>query len=67
MPPVKLFRGTSKTGNVQKALDLAIKAAQQSVTGADRLVEWTLKQVSGRQGGIAGFHETTVVIKAKIS
>jgi hypothetical protein len=67
MPPVKLFRGTSKTGNVQKALDLAIKAAQQSATGADRLVEWTLKQVSGRQGGIAGFHETTVVIKAKIS
>jgi len=64
---VKLFRGTSKTGNVQKALEAAIKAAQQSVTGADRLVEWTLKEVSGRQGGIAGFHDATVVIRAKIS
>jgi len=64
---VKLFRGTSKTGNVQKALEAAIKAAQQSVTGADRLVEWTLKEVSGRQGGSAGFHDATVVIRAKIS
>jgi hypothetical protein len=66
MAAFKLFRGTSKNGNVQKALDLAIKAAQQSAPGADRLVEWTLKTVSGRQGGIAGFHEATVVIRARI-
>ena len=45
----------------------AIKAAQQSAPGADRLVEWTLKEISGRQGGIAGFRDVTVVIRARVS
>ena len=67
MPPLKTFKGTSKTGNVQKALDLAIKAAQDAAPGADRLITWTLQKVAGRQGGIAGFRECTVVIKARIS
>ncbi len=67
MPPLKTFKGTSKIGNVQKALDLAIQAAQQAAPGADRLVNWTLKGVSGRQGGITGLKECTVVIKARVS
>ena len=64
MPTAKTFKGTSN--NVQKALENAIKAAQQSAPGADRLVEWTLNKVSGRQGGIAGLRDVTVEIKAKI-
>jgi hypothetical protein len=64
MPTAKTFKGTSN--NVQKALDEAIKAAQQSATGADRQVQWTLQEVSGRQGGIQGLKEVTVTIKAKI-
>ena len=67
MPPLRTFKGTAKNGNVQKALDLAIQAALQSAPGADRLVEWTLKEVSGRQGGITGLKEVTVAIKARIS
>jgi hypothetical protein len=67
MPPLRTFKGTAKNGNVQKALDLAIQAALQAAPGADRLVEWTLKEVSGRQGGIAGLKEATVVVKARIS
>ena len=67
MPPLRTFKGTAKNGNVQKALDLAIQAALQSAPGADRLVEWTLKEVSGRQGGITGLKEATVIIKARIS
>ena len=51
MPPLKTFKGTSKNGNLQKALDLAIQAAQQAAPGADREIIWTLKEVSGRQGG----------------
>jgi hypothetical protein len=67
MPPVKTFKGTSKAGNVQKALDLALQAAQQAAPGADRIIEWTLKEVSGRRGGLTGLKETTVVIKARVS
>jgi hypothetical protein len=63
----KPFQGTSKKGNFQEALDLAIAAAQKSAPGADRLVQWTLKEVSGRDGGIAGFREVTVTIEASIA
>jgi len=67
MATVKTFKGTSKTGNLQKALDAAIQAAQQSASGADRLVSWTVKKVAGRRGGIAGFRDLTVTIGARIS
>jgi hypothetical protein len=67
MAPQKTFTGTSKTGDLQEALELAIKAAQQSAPGADRQVTWTLKEVSGRHGGIAAFREATVAIKAHVS
>jgi hypothetical protein len=66
MPPLKTFKGTSKNGNVQKALDLAVQAAQQAAPGADRMIEWTLKKVSGRRGGITGLKEATVVIQARV-
>lgn len=64
MPPQKTFEGTSKQGNVQKALDAAVQAAQQAAPGADRAVVWTLKSISGRQGGLTGQKEATVAIKA---
>jgi hypothetical protein len=67
MATLKTFQGTSKAGNLQKALDTAIQAAQQSAPGADRLVTWTLKKVAGRRGGIAGFRDVTVTIGARIS
>ena len=67
MPPQRTFTGTSNNGNVQKALDLAIQAAQKAAPGADRLIVWTLKKVSGRQGGIVGVKEVTVAIQARVS
>jgi len=67
MATVKTFKGTSKAGNLQKALDAAIQAAQQSASGADPLVSWTVKKVAGRRGGIAGFRDLTVTIGARIS
>ena len=63
MATLKTFQGTSKAGNLQKALDAAIQAAQR----ADRLVTWTLKKVAGRRGGVAGFRDVTVTIGARIS
>lgn len=62
----QVFKGTSKKGDLKEALDLAIQAALKSAPGADRLVEWTLKEVSGRRGGVAGFNEVTVTIEASI-
>ena len=67
MAALKTFHGTSKIGNLQKALDAAIQAALDSAPGADRLVTWTLKKVAGRRGGIAGFRDVTVTIGARIS
>jgi hypothetical protein len=61
------FRGTSNQGNLQEALDLAIQAAQKAAPGADRRVEWTLKEVSGREGGFAPVNEVTVTIEASFS
>jgi hypothetical protein len=63
----KTYEGTSKKGDVDEALDLAIKAAQNSAPGTDRQVTWTLKEVAGREGGLAGFNEVTVTIDARIS
>jgi hypothetical protein len=67
MAALKTFQGTSKVGNLQKALDAAIQAAQKSTSGPDRLVTWTLKKVAGRRGGIAAFRDVTVTIGARIS
>jgi hypothetical protein len=61
------YRGTSKKGNLQEALDLAVQAAQKAAPGADWQVAWTLKEVSGREGGIAGLNEVTVTIEATVS
>jgi len=63
----KKFSGTSKKANFEEALGLAIKEAHKSAKGADRMVQWTLKEVSGRDGGIAGFTELTVTIEATIA
>ncbi len=65
--PKKLFKGTSKSGDVEQALQKAIAAAERSVRHPDAMVEWTLKSVSGRSGGIAGFRDVTVTIEAKVA
>ena len=65
--PKRLFKGTSSKGDVEEALQKAIASAEKSVRHPDAMVDWTLKSVSGRSGGIAGFHEVTVTIEAKVS
>ena len=65
--PRKLFKGSSRTGDVEEAIKKAIAAAERSVRHPDAMVEWTLKSISGRSGGIAGFREVTVTIEAKVA
>lgn len=66
-PPKLEFSGTSKKGDVDDALHKAISAAQGSVRHPDAMVEWTLKRITGRNGGFAGFNEVTVTIEARVS
>jgi hypothetical protein len=61
------FVGISKKGDVEEALKKAIHAAQGSVRHPDAMVDWSLKRVTGRAGGIAGFDEVTVAIEAVVS
>ena len=61
------FRGTSRTGDIEEALKNAVAAAGRTVNHPDAMVEWTLKSIAGRSGGIAGFNEVTVVIDATLS
>jgi hypothetical protein len=63
----RTFKGTSKTGNMQEALHNAISAAERSVRHPDAMVTWTLKSVTGRSGGIAGFNEVAVTIEADVN
>jgi hypothetical protein len=61
-------RGTSQTGNVQEALDKAIgNAFEQAPNQSDVMVLYELKSISGRVGGIAGFNDVSVTIKARFS
>lgn len=60
------FSGTSKNGDFQEALDLAIKAAADALGegGADIQINWHLLLVSGVNGGFAGLRDLTVEICA---
>src|SRR6476469_4923290 len=60
------FKGTSKKGDMNEALHEAVAAAERSVRHPDAMVDWTLKSVVGRSGGIAGFNEVTVTIEARV-
>ncbi|HEX4966784.1 MAG TPA: hypothetical protein VF173_38595 [Thermoanaerobaculia bacterium] len=61
---MKRFSGTSKKGNLEEALDHAIKAARNGLS-AER-VEWTLLLVSGVNGGFAPQNDLTVEIEASV-
>lgn len=60
------FSGTSKTGDLKEALEAAIQAALDSTKVVDAQAAWTIKEVSGIKGGIAGRNEITVTIDAVV-
>ena len=61
------FSGSSRKGNFEEALADAIAKARASAPGADRQVRWTLKEVSGVNGGIDPLNILTVEIEATIT
>src|SRR5262245_53064429 len=58
-----VFTASSNRG-FQPALEEAIAEGMKAHAGvADAMIEWELVKVCGKQGGIAGFHETSVTIR----
>jgi hypothetical protein len=59
----KTYSGSSRKGDVQEALANAIAEAHKAMPGADRQVRWTIKKVSGVNGGIDPLNIATVEIE----
>jgi hypothetical protein len=59
----KTYSGSSRKGDIQEALADAIAAAHKAMPGADVQVKWTLKKVSGVNGGIDPLNIATVEIE----
>jgi hypothetical protein len=59
----KTYSGSSRKGDIQEALGDAIAAAHKAMPGADVQVRWTLKKVSGVNGGIDPLNNATVEIE----
>jgi len=62
----KTYSGSSKKGEIQEALASAIEEARKAAPGADRQVRWTIKKVSGVNGGISPLNIATVEIEATV-
>ena len=58
------FEGVSKNGQFEEALAIAIAAAMKGLkTG---LVRWTLKEMSGEDGGSAPVHNLKITIDVAV-
>jgi Intracellular proteinase inhibitor len=64
-PAARTFEGVSQHGNLQEALNDAVAKALKSLPGADRMVRYRLREVTGEQGGIAGVNVVRVTIEVR--
>lgn len=60
---VRLFEGVSMRGSVQEALDHAVAEALRSLPGADRMVRYRVREITGESGGIRGVNTVRVTIE----
>jgi hypothetical protein len=64
------YDGTDPDGNYQKALEAAIKKANDALSDggriADQKFDWTVVSVSGTRGGILGKRDVTVRVHATL-
>jgi hypothetical protein len=58
-----LFEGVSARGSVQEALDHAVAEALRSLPGADRMVRYRVREITGESGGIRGVNTVRVTIE----
>lgn len=70
MKDERVYRGKSKDGKLQDALNEALQQLGKDVSEGgirDGLASWKLIEITGEYGGIAGFHSIDVMITAKRS
>jgi len=60
---VRMYEGTSTRGLFQEALDDAVKQALRALPGADRMVRYRVRDITGEQGGIRGANLLRVSIE----
>lgn len=63
----RTFEGESNDGNIQDALDAALKELDTALdegSVADALAAWKITKVTGQRGGIAGLRKAKVTITA---
>ena len=63
----RYYDGESLTGNLQEALDSALQQLDGDLGEGgvfDAMASWSIVEVTGRLGGIAGFHAVRVRISA---
>jgi hypothetical protein len=59
----RVFEGSSLRGSVQEALDHAVAEALRSLPGADRMVRYRVREITGEAGGIRGVNTVRVAIE----
>lgn len=64
---LRLYEGASERGSVQEALDRAVAAALTSLPGADRMVRYRVRDITGEHGGIAAVNRVRVSIEVQDS
>src|SRR5947209_307929 len=60
---VRVYEGVSNTGEFQQALDRAVAGAMRALPGADRMVRYRVRDITGEQGGIRGVNTLRVTIE----
>jgi hypothetical protein len=62
---VRLYDGISTRGNLQDALNDAVDRALRGLAGADRMVRYRVREITGEQGGITGRNVVGVSIEVQ--
>lgn len=62
---IRVYEGVSRRGNLQEALDDAVARALRALPGADRMVRYRVREITGEQGGIAGVNVLRVTIEVQ--
>jgi hypothetical protein len=63
--PLRMYGGVSNRGLLQEAIDDAVAKALRAQPGADRLVRYRVRDISGESGGIRGGSIIRVVIEVE--
>ncbi|HEU4751474.1 MAG TPA: BsuPI-related putative proteinase inhibitor [Armatimonadota bacterium] len=60
---VRVYEGVSTEGDFQQALDRAVGRALRAMPGADRMIQYRVREITGEQGGIRGVNTIRVAIE----